>query len=103
MVELRAEAVRWVDDEPFPGVVEVLFTDAAGRRWSLVDKAPVFDAQGALGPDSAYPLEVSVACVIIGSALQEDGELVTVSIATHGVAATGGRDEFTVRCDQLTR
>ncbi|WP_326814870.1 hypothetical protein OIE61_23920 [Streptomyces sp. NBC_01762] len=47
---------------------------------------------------------VSVACVIIGSArLQEDGELVTVSIAPHGVAATGGRDEFTVRCDQLTR
>ncbi|MFJ3963125.1 hypothetical protein [Streptomyces sp. NPDC090036] len=104
MVELRAEAVRWVDDEPFPGVVEVRFTDAAGRRWSLVDKAPVFDAQGALGPDSAYPLEVSVACVIIGSArLQEDGEVVTVSTTPHGVAATDGRDEFTVRCDQLTR
>ncbi|MEU8834321.1 hypothetical protein [Streptomyces sp900116325] len=101
MGELRAEVVRWVDDEPFPGVVEVRFTDAAGRRWSLVDKAPVFDAMGALGPDSAYPLEVGIACVIIG--LQEDGELVTVSTAPHGVTATDGRDEFTVRYDQLNR
>ncbi|MFC7219688.1 hypothetical protein ACFQLX_16185 [Streptomyces polyrhachis] len=93
-----------MDDEPFPGVVEVQFTDAAGHRWSLVDKAPVFDAPGALGPDSAYPLEISVACVVIGSArLQKDGGLVTVSTTPHGVAATDGQDEFTVRCDQLTR
>jgi hypothetical protein len=33
--ELRCEAVRWVNDEPFPGLVEVQFVDAAGRRWSL--------------------------------------------------------------------
>ncbi|MDR6981379.1 MULTISPECIES: hypothetical protein [unclassified Streptomyces] len=102
-MELRAEAVRWVDDEPFPGVVEVRFTDAEGHQWSLVDKAPIFDADGVLGPDSAYPLEVGVACVIVGSAwLQEDGERVTVSTTPHGVAARDGRDEFTVRRDQLT-
>ncbi|MFF2146409.1 hypothetical protein [Kitasatospora sp. NPDC058190] len=103
MVELSAEAVRWVDDEPFPGIVEVQFTDADGRRWSLVDKAPVFDADGVLRPDSAYPLEIGVACVITGSARrQEDDELVTVSTAPRGVTASDGRDEFTVRRDQLT-
>lgn len=26
MVELGAQAIRWVDDEPFPGVVGVQFT-----------------------------------------------------------------------------
>ncbi|MFE7707587.1 hypothetical protein ACFU6I_17685 [Streptomyces sp. NPDC057486] len=103
MVKLRAEAARWVDDEPFPGMVEIQFTDAEGRRWSLVDKAPVFDAEGVLGPDSAYPLEIGVACVISGSVgLQEGDELVTISTAPHDVTTTDGRDEFTVRRDQLT-
>ncbi|MET9886511.1 hypothetical protein ABZZ20_25910 [Streptomyces sp. NPDC006430] len=50
-----------MDDEPWPGVVEVQFADAAGRCWSLFDEAPVFAALGELGPDSAFPVEVTVA------------------------------------------
>lgn len=102
MIRLRAQAVRWVCDEPFPGLVEVQFTDAAGRCWSLVDKAPVFDTDGGLGPDSAFPVPIGVACVIRGDGgSTEDGDLVTVSTAPHGVESAEGRDEFTVRRDQL--
>ncbi|GFE20619.1 hypothetical protein [Streptomyces nigrescens] len=102
MVELRCEAVRWADDEPFPGVVEVQFTDAAGRCWSLFDKAPVFDSMGELGPDSTFPVEVAVTCVVAeGHGLLEDEEAVTVSTSPHGVATFDGREEFTVRRDQL--
>ncbi|WP_371493535.1 hypothetical protein OG871_38755 [Kitasatospora sp. NBC_00374] len=102
--QLRCEAVRWVDDEPWPGVVEVRFADAAGRRWSLFDKAPVFAAPGGLGPHSAYPVEVTVACVVVeGPVLPQDDEVVTVSTSPHGVATPDGREEFTVRRDRLIR
>ncbi|MFD9060177.1 hypothetical protein ACFVZ3_01505 [Kitasatospora purpeofusca] len=93
-----------MDDEPWPGVVEVRLTDAAGQCWSLVDKAPIFAAVGELGPDSVYPVEVTVACVIAeGHGLSEHDEVVTVSTSPHGVTTPDGREEFAVRRDRLSR
>jgi hypothetical protein len=54
--------VRWLSDEPIPGVVEVEFVDADGMRHILVDKAPIFGAD--LKPDTPYPVDVLVACEI---------------------------------------
>ncbi|MFJ4092951.1 hypothetical protein ACIPYS_15325 [Kitasatospora sp. NPDC089913] len=93
-----------MDDELWPGVVEVQFTDAAERRWSLFDKAPIFAAMGELGPDTSYPVEVTVACAVVeGDGLAWDDEVVTVSNSRHGVTTPDGLDEFTVRRDQLIR
>jgi hypothetical protein len=39
---LRCEAVRWVSDDPFPGWLEVTFTDAEGHLWKVFDKPAVF-------------------------------------------------------------
>ncbi|MFE5724784.1 hypothetical protein [Streptomyces erythrochromogenes] len=104
VLELRCEAVRWADDEPWPGVVEVQFTDAAGQRWSLFDKAPIFAAMGELDPDTSYPVEVTVACAVAeGDGLAGDDEVVTISTSPHGVTTPDGHKEFTVRQDQLIR
>ncbi|WP_405021657.1 hypothetical protein OHV05_36505 (plasmid) [Kitasatospora sp. NBC_00070] len=65
-----------MDDEPWPGVAEVQFTDTAGRRRSLFDKAPIFAAMG---------------------------EFVTVPTSVHGAATLDGLEEFTMRPGQLTR
>lgn len=81
-----------MDDEPWPGTVEVQFTDAVSRRWSLLDKAPVVAAAGELGPDSAYPVKVTVACVVAeGHDLAPDAVVVTVSTSPHGVTTPDGR------------
>ncbi|MEU5133719.1 hypothetical protein [Streptomyces californicus] len=80
------------------------FTDAAGGRWSLFGKAPIFAAMGELGPDTSYPVEVTVACAVAkGDCLAGDGEVVTISTSPHGVTTPDGREEFTVRRDQLIR
>ncbi|MGW7447000.1 hypothetical protein [Kitasatospora sp. NPDC054795] len=93
-----------MDDESWPGVVEVQFTDAAGRRWSLLDKAPIFAVIGELGPDTSYPVEVTVACAATKEhGLEGDDEVVTVSTSVHGVTTPDGIEEFTVRRDQLIR
>ncbi len=104
MLELRCEAVRWVDDEPFPGIVEVRFSDAAGQSWSLIDKCAIFAQFGELTPDSDYPVEATVACVVQGDAEATAGDgVVTVSTSPHGVTTLDGCEEFTVRWDQLIR
>ncbi|MGW2741086.1 hypothetical protein [Streptomyces sp. NPDC001450] len=102
MPELRCEAVRWVDDEPFPGIVEVRFIDATGHCWSLIDKCAIFAQLGELTPDSTYPVEVTVACVVQGDAVGTVGdEIVTVSTSPDSVATLDGQDTFTVRRSQL--
>ncbi|MFJ9724765.1 hypothetical protein ACIRP3_18645 [Streptomyces sp. NPDC101209] len=98
MPELRCEAVRWLDDEPFPGIVEVQFVDAAGRRWSLIDKCAIFGQSAELSPTSVYPVEVTVACDIEATA--GDG-VVTVSTAPDGVSTPDGRNTFAVYANQL--
>ncbi|MBZ4320671.1 hypothetical protein [Streptomyces huiliensis] len=91
-----------MSDEPFPGWVEVRFTDAVGRCWSLFDKPAIFGDGGGLGPEAAYPVAVSVACVVREAhETPEGGEVVAVSTSPHGVATPNGREDFVVRRDQL--
>ncbi|MFE4976777.1 hypothetical protein ACFRAR_32330 [Kitasatospora sp. NPDC056651] len=101
VVDLRCEAVRWVDDG-FPGCLEVRFTDAEGRTWTLFEKWPIFGVPIDLGPGSVYPVEVTVGCVILEDAGSGEADgIVTVSTSPHGVATPDGREEFRVRRDQL--
>lgn len=102
MPELRCEAVRWVDDEPFPGVVEVQFVDAAGQRWSLFDKSPIFAQFADLTRDSVYPVKVTVACEVQDDIEAKAGDdVVTVSTSPDGVTTPDGRDTFAVNQSQL--
>ncbi|GLV88522.1 hypothetical protein Slala03_82110 [Streptomyces lavendulae subsp. lavendulae] len=102
MVFLRCEAVRWVDDEPQPGLVEVRFTDAHHQQWTFVDKWPVFSGED-LHPDSSYPVEVGVLCDILTTGNSADtADTVKISVAPWGLESLDGRIEFEVRADQLT-
>jgi hypothetical protein len=59
---------------------------------------------GELGPDSAYPVKVTVACTVADDhGLPKGDEVVTISTSPHGVTTPNGREEFTVRRDQLIR
>ncbi|GAB7031611.1 hypothetical protein AB0G35_21975 [Streptomyces sp. NPDC021749] len=90
-------------DEPFPGLVEVQFVDAAGQRWSLIDKSSVFARFDELTPDAVYPVEVAVRCVIQGGDEAGAGdEVVTVCTSPDGIATLEGRDTFTVNQSQVT-
>ncbi|MEV8375281.1 hypothetical protein AB0P21_21280 [Kribbella sp. NPDC056861] len=95
---LRCEAVRWVSDEPFPGWIEVTFTDADGQLWSVFDKPPVFDSSVELMRDAPFPVAAELTCEV----LTVDQDLVTISTLTPwGVSTDDGRSEFTVFASQL--
>ncbi|MCP2342099.1 hypothetical protein [Actinomadura rupiterrae] len=101
MPELRCEAVRWVDEAAWPYFIEVQFVDAAGRRWSLIDKCVIFDP--GLTPATDFPVEVTVRCEIRGEVAAAAGDAV-VEISTSSpdaVQTPDGRDVFSVRRSQL--
>ncbi|MFE2852042.1 hypothetical protein ACFXJO_13040 [Streptomyces lavendulae] len=102
MVFLRCEALRWVDDEPQPGLVEVRFTDAHHQQWAFIDKWPVFSGDD-LAPDSRYPVEVGVLCNILTTGnTAGTSDTVRISVTPWGLESLEGRVEFEVRADQLT-
>jgi hypothetical protein len=95
---VTASAVRWVDDEPFPGVVEVELADADRRTWTFIDKAAVFDRDNTLGPASHYPIEVKLACTVVE---RHDDRGVISTAEPWGIETVEQQSTFTVHCDQL--
>jgi hypothetical protein len=96
---VRAQAVRWVDDEPQPGWVEFHLQLADGTVAQLFDKPPVVDRDDHLRPDSAYPVRVTLACAIEPSEVASHAAVpgaVLVTLA-HGVSNQSGVSTFWVR------
>ena len=92
-----ASAVRWVDDEPFPGVVEVELADADGRMWTFIDKAAVFD-RDSLSPAAQYPIELKLACTVVE---RHDDRVVISTAKPWGIETVEQQSTFTVHRDQL--
>ena len=86
----------------FPGWVRLRTTDATGRLWSFVDKAPIFDlADGVeLGPAASAAIRCRVVRTLRDDETTEP-PLIVVSTAVDGVAAEDGTDEFVVRGERL--
>ncbi|WP_031065455.1 hypothetical protein [Streptomyces sp. NRRL WC-3742] len=108
MAYLWGEAIRWVDDEPQPGMVEVRFADVDGARWSIIAKTPCFGTHSALGPDSwieedsPFPFPVEIECTVLNAIGTGDDEVVTVSFEfPHYLEILSGRNEFRVGRHQL--
>jgi hypothetical protein len=90
---LKARALRWVSDEPFPGMVAVEIVDAAGIEREFIDKYPMFGKNPELGPATPYPMNILIACSVLRDG--EDGVVVSTA-EPWGLEATDGTCEFTV-------
>jgi len=54
MLGVKVTIMRYISDEPQPGIVECHLEDAYGRRWSIVEKTAIVSA-GQLDAQTAYP------------------------------------------------
>jgi hypothetical protein len=95
---LKAQAVRWLCDEPIPGLVEVAFVDADGVRHVLVDKSSIFGS--ALTPGTPYPVDVLVGCEVLDPP-GDDGRVLITTERPWGIETAGERSEFVVAVGQL--
>jgi hypothetical protein len=92
---------RYVD-AAFPGFVECVLTDVAGKQWRIVEKVPVLTLLN-LDANSAYPQPIVIACRIVARHLSPDGkEVVTVDTAEpYGIASICGETCFTVHPSEI--
>jgi hypothetical protein len=54
MIGIRKTIVRYIGDEPQPGIVECTLEDAHGRQWSFVEKTAIVSAEP-LDASTSYP------------------------------------------------
>jgi hypothetical protein len=98
---LSVQIVRFVDDAQ-PGVVACEFSDAAGRRHTLVDKGPIFSTEF-LDRSSKYPTEGFARCEVVSRwSDQQNRELLRITLERpDGIESTEGLSEFVVFSRQV--
>lgn len=95
--KVGVEIVRFVSDEPQPGMVECVLVDVDGVCHSIIDKAPVFSAENLLAT-SVYPRAGVLACEVEAEWTDEIGRRLA-RIYTEkpwGIEAINGRTHFVV-------
>jgi hypothetical protein len=102
-MELAVEIVRFVSDEPQPGIVACELVDAEGRIHTFIDKVPGFTVK-MLDAYSSYPLKGTLRCKKLATWRDEnDRDVVRISTQSpDGIDSTEGITEFVVLASQLT-
>ena len=95
MPSLRVQIVRFVDEEPQPGIVESQFRDAGGASHSVIDKVPMFTTAN-LWSDTNYPQPGFIECRLLERIPNATENLARISIEPYHVEWTNERSEFVV-------
>jgi hypothetical protein len=102
MPNLRVQIVRFVDEEPQPGIVECQFRDARGQIHSIIDKVAYF-TEANLWSDTDYPQPGFVECRVLERGPASGGNLVRITIAEPwSIETTGLETEFVVSEAELS-
>jgi hypothetical protein len=104
MPSLIASISRFVDDEPQPGIVEFVFSDASEQLHFFIEKISVVSNHN-LRRTSAYPIACELACEIEAEWIDEAGNLL-ISLFTErpwGLVSIAGRSKFVVCASQIVR
>jgi hypothetical protein len=95
MPDLRVQIVRFVDEEPQPGIVESHFRDAQGKLHSIIDKVPLFTSAD-LWSDSDYPQPGFIECRVLERIPSANGNLARITIENYHVELTDESSEFLI-------
>jgi len=101
MPSLQVQIVRFVDEQPQPGIVESQFRDAQGEVHSIIDKIPLF-TNADLWSDSEYPQPGIIECSVLERIPGPDGSLVRINIEPYHYELTNETSEFVVKEADLT-
>ena len=70
--ELEVAIVRWIDDEPQPGIVEFEFSDLFGRQWHFREKQALVSKTW-LGAGNICPQPGSLRCRVLSQSQDSEG------------------------------
>ena len=95
--DVQCEVVRWVANEPFPGIVEARLVDRRGRSFLFRDKAAIFSSE-ALSARSTFPALGEMRCRVLGRRRDDQGGFLVIRLLDTD---SDGVQEFEVREAQL--
>jgi hypothetical protein len=98
MLGTKVTIVRYISDEPQPGIVECQLEDAYGRQWLFVEKTAIVSPED-LDAQTTYPQPGVVDCEIVQRSRDAAGREV-VRINT-GIETTEGVTQFDVLPESL--
>ena len=98
MLGIKVSIVRYISDEPQPGIVECQLEDAHGRQWLFVEKTAIVSAQD-LDAQTTYPQPGVVDCEIVQRSL--DGAGLEVIRINTGIESVDGVTQFDVLSESL--
>lgn len=100
---VACQVVRWVADEPQPGLVEAHLTDADGRVWRFIDKEPTFFCADAVGEWTRFPVAGAIRCRVIDRDTLSDGRrVVTIDTASPDGVDSDGVTIFRVAASAIS-
>jgi hypothetical protein len=101
MVAVKVKILRYLSDDPQPGVVECELEDAHGQKWSFIEKTAIVSTAD-LDAYSSYPTSGLIGCEIVQRRQNADREIVRISTERPCmVESTDGSTEFDVGPDAL--
>ena len=102
MLGIRVKIVRYISDEPQPGIVECQLEDAHGRRWSFVEKTAIVSTEH-LDAHASYPQRGVLAGEIVQRRLDDAGrEIIRISTERPWhVESVDGVTEFEILPESL--
>jgi hypothetical protein len=96
MDAIALNILRYVDDEPFPGIVECELTDAFGNRHKFIEKTAIVSTE-ILVRDSLYPQTGVIPCKVEAVWSDASGRsLARVNTDVGGVESVDGITTFVV-------
>jgi hypothetical protein len=102
MLGIRVTIVRYISDEPRPGIVECKLEDAYDRQWSFVEKTAIVSAEH-LDADTSYPQRGVIAAQMVGRSVDATGRE-TIRVDTERpwhVESVDGVTQFEVLAESL--
>jgi hypothetical protein len=104
MPSLMAQIVRYISDDPQPGLVECVLIDAFNQSHLFIEKTAIVSSES-LRSTSAYPTMGKLACKIVAEWTDDDGRSFA-RVCTEqpwGIVSSKGATKFVVRSSQLSQ
>ncbi len=104
MADIAVSILRWVDDDPQPGIVEFSLLDNSGRDWRFVDKQAVVSPEP-LDGRNAFPRPGCIRCSILSFRFDDAGhDIAEIDTGLPwGIEAVDGTHVFRVAAERLDR
>jgi hypothetical protein len=100
MLGVKVTIVRYISDEPQPGIVECQLEDAHGHRWSFIEKTAIV-SKDYLDAQTTYPQQGVIAVEVVQRSLS-GSEVVRIDTGRPwGVESVDGVTQFDVSPDLL--